>query len=452
MAGSVAGLAAGNALGHTPWPAVPASAQAFFFATVWLIHARAGAARWRDAALVGAAIGLTFLAHVIPAVLLTGIVAAAACVAQGVRPRTVGWLAVAAVAQFAVMSPYLVPILLHYPDGMVHTGYQWVHDLFAPSPKALAKLAVLNAPGVAAALLAWRLRGRAGMGRLTAAILAAWIAIPAAFLLRHYACAAGVPAACRAFVVSVHHYHLYLQLAWPCLIGFAAWHATRLWLAADADAGTGRPARPWRIAAAVAAAALAVLAGSAALLHRRGDALWREAALLHADRHLLDLAAYRWILAHAGPADAFVTIHHDLPGGPPEAGGSVFSGPGLGGPEAFTVIAAGRRLVSGPEFFSHPYVPWEPREARRLRYLAAAVGEAPDGLPCEVVERRGLWFLLPSTAMVDTGRVEPIFRSASRTLYRALPAGCIAEAPPPSAGPAPGGGQGRSSEGVRPGA
>ena len=207
-----------------------------------------------------------------------------------------------------------------------------------------------------------------------------------------------------------------------------------------------RPARPWRIATLAAAVGLAALAGPAALLHRRGDALWREAALLHADRHLLDLAAYRWILAHAGPADAFVTIHHDLPGGPPEAGGSVFSGPGLGGPEAFTVIAAGRQLVSGPEFFSHPYVPWGPREARRLRYLAVAGGEAPDGFPCEVAER-GLWFLLPNTAVVDTGRVEPIFRSASRTLYRAAPAGCAAEAPPPSARPAPGGSGGAEPHG-----
>ena len=435
--------------GYTPWPAVPVSAQAFFFATVWLIHARVEAARWRDAAAIGAAIGATFLAHVIPAVVLTGIVAAAAFAAQGARPRTAGWLAVVAAVQLAVMSPYLLPILLHYPDGTVHTGYQWVHGLFTLGPGNLVRLAILNAPGAAAAFVIWRLRRRVAMGRLTTVILATWIAVPLAFLLRHYACAiaapsgvgADAPAACRAFVVSIHHYHLYLQLAWPCLIGFAAWHAARLWLTVEGSAAAGSP-RSRRVAAVVAAASLASLVGAFVMFHRRGDELWREAALLHADRHSLDFAAYRWILVHTGPDDAFVTIH-DEPREGPEAGGPVFAGPGLGGPEAFTVIAAGRQLVSGPEFFSHPYVPWAPREARRLRYLAAARGEAAvaggGGLPCHAVEG-GLWFLLPNATAVDSSRVEPLFRSATRTLYRALPAACVADpgedvprevAPPP---------------------
>jgi hypothetical protein len=139
----------------------------------------------------------------------------------------------------------------------------------------------------------------------------------------------------------------------------------------------------------------------------------------------MDLAAYRWILAHTAPEDSFVTIHHEASEGP-EADGSVFSGPGLGGPEAFTVIAAGRQLVSGPEFFSHPYVAWEPREAERLRLLAVARGEAAGGFPCGAVER-GLWFLLPNTTSIDAGRTETVFRSSTRTLYRALPGACAAE-------------------------
>ncbi|MBD0272051.1 MAG: hypothetical protein ICV73_08980, partial [Acetobacteraceae bacterium] len=258
--------------GYTPWPAVPVSAQAFFFAAVWLIHARTASARWLDAALIGAAIGVTFLAHIIPAVVLAGIAAAAAVAAQGARLRTAGWLAVVAAAQLAVITPYLLPILVHYPDGTVHTGYQWVHGLFTLSPVALAKLAILNAPGVAAAAVAWRLRREAPMGRLTAAILAAWIAVPAVLLLRHYACAvvapgaagAEAPAACRAFVVSVHHHHLYLQLAWPCLIGFAVWHAARLWLAAGGKGEAAGAPPAARVAVLAGAAALAFLAGGGA--------------------------------------------------------------------------------------------------------------------------------------------------------------------------------------------
>lgn len=406
--------------GYTPWPAVPTLAQAMFFAAVWLIHARVGLARWRDAAVLGAAIGLTFLAHVVPAVILTGIVTAAAFVAQGFHPRTVLWLATVAAAQLAVMAPYMLPVLVNYPGGTVHTSYEWVHNLFKPMIQSLAKLLALNAPGLAAAALVLGPLRRAvpPMARLTAVIVAAWVGVAGAFLLRHYACGAlapgggdAAPATCRAFVVAIHHYHLYLYAAWPLLIGFAGWHLVRRWIAGappDGGQGDGRSRRAG-VAAALVLASLAL--GGAGLLLRPFDLESRGIALHHADRDAMDLAAYRWLLAETRPEALFVTEMLE----PWRA------------PAAFSVIAAGRKLISSPEWFSHPYVDWATREELRLRYLAALTGTAEaEAIPCDVAAR-GLWALLPNGTAVAEGRAEPVFRSPAHTVWRALPvAGCDA--------------------------
>ena len=140
--------------------------------------ARVDAARWRDAAVIGVAIGVTFLAHVVPAVVLTGIVVAAAFTTQGVRPRTVGWLAIVAAAQVAAMSPYFVPVMLHYPGGAVHTGSSGCMG-FSPSAGATGQAGGPERACRCSGVGDLAAPSRVAMGRLTAAILAAWIAVPA---------------------------------------------------------------------------------------------------------------------------------------------------------------------------------------------------------------------------------------------------------------------------------
>jgi len=74
-----------NTGGYTPWPLT-------FFVGVWMILARGipGLA-WKmllNAVMIGALIGITLLAHLVPAVILTAIVTAVAFRADGFRPRT----------------------------------------------------------------------------------------------------------------------------------------------------------------------------------------------------------------------------------------------------------------------------------------------------------------------------------------------------------------------------
>ena len=110
----------------------------------------------------------------------------------------------------------------------------------------------------------------------------------------------------------------------------------------------------WSVA--IAAGAL----GCVLFLSRSDDAQIRLRALNDTG----DLEAYLWLVDHTRPQDLVVT---ELPS------------------------PAGRRMVATTEVFSDPYFPWQPRNLRRLAYLAAAAGKADSGQPslCDLVEEAG---------------------------------------------------------------
>jgi hypothetical protein len=418
-------LAPWDAAGYTPWPFTPNLALPLFFLGVGLAHRRCRTGRRRDAAAVGSALGVAFLAHPVAGLLLSGIVTAAAFAAQGVRRRTVAWLAAVAAVQLAWALLFLGPVAAQYA---LHTANAapagWLSDLMRR--ESLKRVLILNAPGVlaAAAAAAAFLRRRRddpaaeptadGPDRRSVAILAAWTGICVLFLLRHYACmlapGAMPDAACRVTSVPPHHYHFYLQAGWACVIGFAGWAAgRRIW-------ASGGAARRAGLAAAVL---LAAATGAAGLLNRPYDRVARQQA--ERDGVDFDRDAYAWILAETRPADLFVTeLKTDW-----------------GDPAAFSVYAAGRRLVAAPKLHSNPYVAWEPRDARRQLYLAAAdEGDAAAlcGLAREAASARGgrAWLLLPNeravAAPTERAGVEPVFRSAFHTAYRVVPDGCAGAA------------------------
>ena len=85
-----------------------------FFLGIWLIHARIGSARLSDAALIGGAIGVAFLAHPVPAVLLATITTIAACTIQWSSASHVRWFAVACFTALVVGAPFLLPLVVTY--------------------------------------------------------------------------------------------------------------------------------------------------------------------------------------------------------------------------------------------------------------------------------------------------------------------------------------------------
>jgi hypothetical protein len=373
--------------GYTPWTLTPALAWPLFFGSVWLIAERIPRLHPGDAALIGLALGLTFLAHTVPAVLLSGIAAAAALATHGPGWRTLRWLGIVAAVECLVGAPFVLPLLLAYRLHIVNLGPgAWVHPV-------LTDISTLLPNGIGGLALGWLLARHAWtrLAPATTAILGAWIALCLGFLGRHYVCSltGHTGGACGVFVVAAHHYHVYLQAAWASLAGLAL---VELWV-------LGR--RQDLIPLAV----LATLAGVGGFLTKPEDAELRRLGSARPEL-ILDRSAYDWIIAETNPADLFVT---ELP---PDGANM--------GPAAATVMAAGRRLVAPPAFHSNPYVAWAPMNARRLLALS------PGGGRCALLRQAGghaAFLLLPSTRIV--GRADaPVFSSAFNTIYRVSPDAC----------------------------
>jgi hypothetical protein len=388
--------------GYTPWLLTPMLVQAGFLATACLIHARAGSAALRDAVWIGLAIGLTFLGHIIPALLLTAMLLAAVAVSRPWDGRTLGWLALAGSVQGAVMAPYLLPLLATYPGGVVHlTPGNWTASTLVRSWGTFALMLEANAPALLAALVGLHLWRR--LDRKAAAMLAAWIGICVLALARHYACGNGAGGACQVLRLPVHHFHLYLQVAGALLIG-----------------RVGAALLSWRRSPGLqfVACALAAVTGIALLVQRPYDIYATGVARGNASEVSMDLAAYRWVLAATPPNALFATLGTaDRPAGDE--------------PGNFAVVAAGRRLIATDTLFSNPYLDWNSREARRRAAIAWLRGGA---VPIACADfAHGLWAMLPTAIEPTPGRADLVFSTPSHAVFAVRPQACAPGAAPTGA-------------------
>jgi hypothetical protein len=455
------------AASYTPWPFTPNLALPLFFGGVWLVFRRGGGfTRWRDAVLIGSGLGVVFLAHTIPAILLSAMVSVDAFAASGVRARTVLWLATIALVELLWSLPLLGPLVLRYHLQIANADPGlWIDPT---AMDALAMLAI-NVPGVLALIGARLLRRRAPIDRRATVLLATWIGVCVIFLARYYACAAidDGSAVCRSVVLPGHHFLFYLQAAWACLIGHVIWHCVKGFrltgsdgrLTACATLGCSLVAALvswlmldmielspinddqldyvlhvawgcliayaiWRVlrsprrlaglrGAAVAGAAAAMFAVNAVwVLDSPFDRALRSAS--QDDGATFDSEAYRWMLASSRPNDLFVT---ELAVGAPNGA-------------AMTVMAAGRRLVAAPLYHSNPYLNWQERDARRRRYLAAAMQDGPssDRTLCDLAGEAGpaasAWYLLSDDVDVVATALHAVLKSGHRVLYRLEPRAC----------------------------
>ncbi len=391
--------------GYTAWPLTPPVAQApFFLAVLAIVRARPPSiqsAALLHAALIGLLIGLTALAHLVPAIILTVVVTVVAAFRAQGHPRAVAWLAVVAVAEIATAAPYLVTSVLYYPDGIlneVNGGY--VDDMLRLD--GLKRTILINTPGAVALVAAVALvRHRRDVAPAAAAAVLAWVGVCVVLIMRHYACALpeiGQTRACSVFVLTVHHYHLYLQNAWACLMGYVAWTAIQM-------AMEPHRARLWRPAATVVVLA-ALSLGVWSFLRHGYDKLAQQAG--QEDGQGFDVQAYRWVLANTAPRDVFVT---ELPGD-------------WHAPAAFSVMAAGRQVIAVPVLFSNPFVPWTERDVRRQAYLdAAAQDTGGDSRLCDL-RGQPAYLLVPLDFPARSPRLQPVYATAYHAAYRISTEGC----------------------------
>ena len=221
--------------GYTPWPLAPSLASGGFFLSIWAIHARGASGQWHDAVILGAALGLVFLAHPAPALLLVGVITVVALSGQGVRLRTLLWLALAGTVQVSFALLYLGPLWLRYRLNWSIAARR-VHRL-GDDAALWHRILRVSLPGMLAMPAAWLLGGYGRVGRRTLAILVAWIGACAAMLLRHYGCTLleGSNMVCRAVMLPAHHFQLYLSLAFTLVLAHG--------LVASARALRARPRR-----------------------------------------------------------------------------------------------------------------------------------------------------------------------------------------------------------------
>jgi hypothetical protein len=345
---------------YSPWPFGAQLAQApFFLGLAALVKAQARP-QLRRFVLAGGLLGLTFLAHTAPALVLGAV--AATVVAWGPlagarRRQRFGWLAALLATAVVVASPFLWSIVVRYrlrvvnrePGGYVWTG-MGLDSLsgglaLGLGRPVLAAIVLLGLVAIAAAIVRRPSRFGGPGGRLVVLSWLGWNALLLAYSLARPAWerrGLGVPPLVPAF-----HFWALLGAAVSLLAAFGAvWLGERL-----AAAAPIRPEHRARVAelAAPTMAFAAALVCYPAWLVRDDFVEARRLAEFHGsweDRN----ATHLWVRAHTAPGDVFLAEHD----------------PGLR-----VVATAGRKLVAMDSGFSNPFVPWQPRAEAAARMLSS---------------------------------------------------------------------------------
>jgi hypothetical protein len=304
--------------------------------------------------LVGALLGLTFLAHTGPALLLGAVSSSLLLLGRekGTRFRRVAWLGAVLATAAAVASPFLWSILGRYHLRVVNPepgAYVWpgtgLDSLGAILGGALARPAILGLVlvGVIALVAPGSASVRRPAARKMIGAWAFWGVVLLFYVLAQPALRGlGVPA--PPLVPAFHFWALLGGLvslvAGLGVLRLGAWVALLL--------TTRRERRPALAALATVTLTLVLAAASYPSWRTRDDFNeTRRVAEFHAraDR----IRANDWIRRHTNIDDVFLAEHD----------------PGLR-----VVATAGRKIVALDSGFSSPFVPWQPRAAAAARMLA----------------------------------------------------------------------------------
>lgn len=345
---------------YSPWLFAATFAQPLFYSTLLAISAMWRRTTGWSLVVVGIGLGLTFLTHTAPAVLLGlvlalgGLVRVEPGIGGPSRVRTAALeVGIPAAVAIIVALPFLVPIALEY-QFRVQNWYplEWTYELLELN--RIRDLAYTHAtPATALALVGlWRIT-RSSQAEPDRRILAYWFLANAGLLALGYVrqlspeLKALVPA-----VVPEFHFLSYFRALLAVLAGWG--------LLATAEGlhwALRRTITEQRVPT-VSAVGLCLLAaaalGAMPRLSKRDD-LGSPVTTAGARAEQTSLVAgYQWIKANT-PRGAVVLAPDDI---------------------AQSVVGpAGRRVVAVDRYFSNPYVRYEPRRADRdemLRLLASS--------------------------------------------------------------------------------
>jgi len=390
--------------GYTPWPFVSNLALPLFFAGVALIYGRIDDLRLGSSVLIGLIIGLSFLAHPWPGILLATIFTVTSFYYNGFGGKSLSRVGVAALPALAlsllVLGPLVIQYHLHARNLAPGSWLDPALDLtLAQLNAGKLILFVFNVLGFLAGSVLFVYRQRLSQAdKKNTAILLAWVSTCSILILRHTFCSWTELSVCRISIVPIHHAHLYLQAAWSCILGVALSSLAQRGSSWLSSFNLSCEMRRVVTVTSIAVISIVTVELIYRFLHRGYDLAARQVA---AGERGIDMKAYRWMLENTRPDDLFVTEETDLD-------------------KPSTVIASGRKLVSLPLYFSNPYVNWDERDQRRKLYLNALRDphQSLCSLRNESSATREAWFFVGNDMPVVSPRVKAAYRTEFNTVYR----------------------------------
>ncbi|MCF6283773.1 MAG: hypothetical protein L3K26_01085 [Candidatus Hydrogenedentes bacterium] len=357
--------------GYSPWLLAPHLTQALFYVTLLACTAQGARPTWRRALGAGALLGITFLGHAAPAVLLGCITLITTGLAiwrekHNAAPllrkaRHFALLGLMLLTAFVVSLPFTISILFRYHLHIVNpvpTQWVWSGAALGNLPRLLKELVNWRTAIVLVGLY-YVIRTRAPRPFKEAALL--WPGVAMAFLVYSYL----VQWAARyewtlPQITPGYHYVLYVTAAGHFFFGIGLVALVdgvilriRCWMQKNPDAEN----RWMTLRSAVLLLVVLVLFAT----HYRSFRVWhgftRERTVVQKRMAKTDnFAPYHWIADNLDSNAVFLC--DDQPG-------------------LLCVAVAGARVVAVAPHFMSPYVPYEPRaQARHALWEALRTGDA----------------------------------------------------------------------------
>jgi NADH:ubiquinone oxidoreductase subunit 6 (subunit J) len=393
---------------YSPWLFTSTVGQGGFYVTLgaWLGYLNAPSVR--RASACGASLGVTFLAHSAPALLLALLFTVTT--ADDLRrrraglthsARSVGLLALAGLASIAIASPFIGSILMRY-RGRIRNPLPLIWLDPAMSPDRVGHF-VAHASGpwlLTAFIVAGFIAICIGFGRVRSRLITvSWLILAIAL----FACTGYVwrlgssPLVQRIAFVPAHHFLIYVRAVEMLFAGAGIALAGR-WVA-------GRLHDRWDLrvtheAVLVAGLAAGIAIGFPGYLEREDNSDYPRAAA----SSFIDPAQQQtleWIASHIRFGEVFLA---------PENAGLSMIGP-LGG----KVIVVNR-------FFSNPYVDWNRRDLAQKRMWQALASGNCDAFSAEAApyEVAGVMAIDGLTPIVRDGtcRLQMVFNAPPYHMLR----------------------------------
>ncbi len=395
---------------YSPWLLAPHLSQALFYTTIfaWIVHLRRGS--MRSALAAGVLLGLTFLGHTAPAVLL-GVVMVITAGLSALRKLRAGdrasalahgyHLGVALLVAFVTSTPFTISILYRYHLHVVNpkpTEWVWEGAALENLPAILLGLISLKSAVMAVGLVSIFSRA---LPRPVKEVLLAWLATALGFfawsLLAQWTLQHGIT---LPQINPGYHYVLYLIALGHLLFAMGLVRIVEFAIARFSRVHEeGLPS--------VRALCVSVLVVALFAANYRDFRVWHgftrdhSVALRRLDQ-LDNFAPYHWIAENVDPGAVFLC--NDRPG-------------------LYCVAAAGARVVANDPYFSSLYVPFEPR-ARAREILWTALREKDEKTFRDAAAAWRVAYVLAEGEQRDWAvqsgfsELEEVFVSRQFTIYR----------------------------------